>query len=147
MNTYKRLLVAVDLSEASDAVMKTAIELGRALRAELHVVHIHKIHAANLVEGGMADAGVLASQEIAELELKLERFTAQYATSGINITTNVYSGDPGLRINQAADQIDAGMIVMGTRGRTGIAHLVLGSVAENVLRHAGVPVVSIRFQR
>lgn len=147
MSTYKRILVAVDLSAAADAVMKTAVELGRALQAELHVVHIHKIHAGNLVEGGMADAGVLASQEIADLELKLESFTAQYAAAGINITTNVYSGDPSLKINQVADQIGADMIVMGTHGRAGIAHLVLGSVAENVLRHARVPVVSIRQPR
>ena len=144
MSKYKRLLVAIDLAAGSDVVMKTAMELGRALLAELHVIHVHKIHAGNLLEGGMADAGVLAAQEIADLELQLERFAAQFAESGINITTDVYSGEPYLEINQAVDKSGADMIVMGTHGRTGVAHLVLGSVAENVLRHARVPVISIR---
>ena len=147
MSKYKRLLVAIDLAAGADVVMKTAIELGRALQAELHIVHVHKIHAGNLLEGGMADAGLLAAQEIADLELQLERFTAQFAESGINITTDVYSGEPYLEINQAVDKTGADMIVMGTHGRTGVAHLVLGSVAENVLRHARVPVISIRCRQ
>ena len=144
MSTYKRLLVAVDLSAASDVVMKTAVKLGRALQAELHIIHIHKIRAGNLLEGGMADAGNLAAQEIADLELKLERFVAQFVEPGIIMTMNVYSGEPYLEINRAADKSGADMIIMGTHGRTGVAHLVLGSVAENVLRHARVPVISIK---
>ena len=147
MSKYKRLLVAIDLAAGSDEVMKTAMELGRALQAELHVIHVHKIHAGNLLEGGMADAGVLAAQEIADLELQLERFAAQFAESGITITTDIYSGEPYLEIIQAVDKSGADMIVMGTHGRTGVAHLVLGSVAENVLRHARVPVISIRCHR
>ena len=147
MSKYKRLLVAIDLAAGSDVVMKTAMELGRALQAELHVIHVHKIHAGNLLEGGMADAGVLAAQEIADLELQLERFAAQFAESGITITTDIYSGEPYLEIIQAVDKSGADMIVMGTHGRTGVAHLVLGSVAENVLRHARVPVISIRCHR
>lgn len=147
MNTYKRILVAVDLSVAAEAVMKTAVELGRALQAELYLVHIHKIHAGKLVEGGMADTSELAAREVAELEAKLEKFASKFAAPGVIITTNVYSGDPGVALNEVADRIGAEMIVMGTHGRTGLAHLVLGSVAENVLRHARVPVVAVRFQR
>lgn len=147
MSAYKRLLVAIDLSAAADVVMKTAVELGRALQAQLHVIHVHKIHAGKLVEGGMADVGALVAQEVAELELQLERFAAQYAAAGITITLGVYSGEPYFEIIQAAGKAGADMIVMGTHGRTGIAHLVLGSVAENVLRHAQVPVVCIRCHR
>lgn len=147
MSRYKRLLVAVDLSGASDMVMKTAMELGRALQAELHIIHVHKIHAGNLMEGGMEDAEVLAAQEVAKLEIKLAEFATQYVDAGIAMTTAVYSGEPYLEIVQAADKAGADMIIMGTHGRTGVAYLVLGSVAENVLRHAKVPVMSIRCHR
>jgi nucleotide-binding universal stress UspA family protein len=107
-------------------------------------MHVHKIHAGNLMEGGMADAETLAAQEVAKLEKKLEEFVTQYADSGITMTTAVYSGEPYLEIIRAADKTGADMIIMGTHGRTGVAYLVIGSVAENVLRHARVPVMSIR---
>ena len=144
MNKYKRILVAVDLSGASDVVMETALELGRALQSELHVIHVHKIHAGNLTEGGNLDAATPAFREVEKLEHKLDKYIAQYADAGIAMTTGVYSGEPYLEIIQAAEKTGANMIIMGTHGRTGVAYLVLGSVAENVLRHARVPVMSIR---
>ena len=144
MSKYKHILVPVDLSVASDAIMQSAIELGRALQAELYIIHVHKIHASNLVEGGMEDAETLSGHEIAKLEKKLEEFIAPYADAGITMTTAVYCGEPYLEIFQAADKTGADMIIMGTHGRTGIAHLVIGSVAEKVLRHAKVPVMAIR---
>ena len=144
MSKYKHILVPVDLSAASDAVMQSAIEMGQALQAALHIIHVHKIHAGNLVEGGMEDAGALTTQEIAKLKKTLDEFISKYAKEGITMTTAVYSGDPYVEILQAADTTSADMIIMGTHGRTGVAHLVIGSVAENVLRHARVPVMAIR---
>ena|SRR3989304_5737398 len=144
MSKYKRILVAVDLSGASDVVMQTALELGRALQSELHVIHVHKIHSGNLAEAGMMDAEIPVSREIEKLEKKLEEFIAQYTDAGITITTGVYSGEPYLEIIHAADKTGANMIIMGTHGRKGVAYLVLGSVAENVLRYARVPVMSVR---
>ena len=144
MSNYKRILVAVDLSGASDVVMQVALEVGSALQSELHVIHVHKIHAGKLVEDGMMDAEILASREIEKLEKKLKEFIARYAGAGIIMTTGVYSGEPYLEIIQAADKIGANMIIMGTHGRKGVAYLVLGSVAEYVLRHARVPVMSVR---
>lgn len=147
MGTYKQILVAVDLSETVEAVMKTAVELGRALQAKLLLVHIYKVHAGDFVEGGLADAVALDAHEVEALEAKLEKVASQFAAPGVVMSTNVYSGDPGPALNQLADRMSADMIVMGTHGRTGLAHLVLGSVAEKVLRHARVPVVAVRLQR
>lgn len=147
MSVYKRLLVAVDLSAASSVVMQAAVELARVLGGEVRVIHVHKVRAGNLVEGGMEDAGALAAQEVAKLEAQLEQFAANYVADGIAMTLAVYSGEPSFEIVQAAAESGAGMIVMGTHGRTGLSHLVLGSVAENVLRQARIPVVCIKYPR
>ena len=71
MGTYKQILVAVDLSETVEAVMKTAVELGRALQANLLLVHIHKVHAGDFVEGGLADAVALDALGIGRGQAKL----------------------------------------------------------------------------
>jgi len=144
MNKYKRILVAVDLSGASDVVMETAIELGRALQSELHVIHVYKTHTGTMKEGAKVDTTNPDFREVEKLQNKLDKYIAQYADTGMAMTTSVYTGEPYLEILQAAQKTGANMIIMGTNGRTGVAYLVLGSVAENVLRHASVPVMSIR---
>jgi nucleotide-binding universal stress UspA family protein len=144
MSKYKHILVPVDLSAASDAVILSAIDMGNALQAALHIIHVHKVHAGNLVEGGMEDADALTTREATKLKKTLDEYITKYAKAGITMTTAIYSGEPYVEILQAADKTSADMIIMGTHGRTGVAHLVIGSVAENVLRHARVPVMAIR---
>lgn len=145
MSKYNRILVAVDFSEPSKLALKKAIELAIELKAELVVIHVFKMHARDLTEGGMEDASKIESQAVKELEKKLKEFVEIHLNNEISVLTNIYVGDPYVEINQAAAQTHADMIVMGTHGRTGLAHLVMGSVAENVLRHAEVPVISVRY--
>ncbi len=144
MSRYNRILVPVDFSDTSVAAMKAAIELALELNAELQVIHVCQMHASDLLEGSMGDASAIESQAISEAEKKLEGFIKEYLSNGISISTTISTGDPHDVINQMAKEINADMIVMGTHGRTGLSHMVMGSVAENVLRHAEVPVMSIR---
>jgi len=62
----------------------------------------------------------------------------------INITSNLYEGIPHVEIISAADENNANLIVMGTHGRTGLSHVLLGSVAERVIRTSSVPVLSVK---
>lgn len=144
MSRYNRILVPVDFSDASVEAIKAAIELALELNAELQVIHICQMHASDLLEGSMGDAITIESQSVSEAKKNLDEFIKNHVSNGISVSTSISTGDPHNEINQAAKELNADMIVMGTHGRTGLSHLVMGSVAENVLRHATVPVMSIR---
>ncbi|MEE9552482.1 MAG: universal stress protein, partial [Gammaproteobacteria bacterium] len=103
-----------------------------------------QMHASDLLEGSMGDAITIESQSVSEAKKNLDEFIKNHVSNGISVSTSISTGDPHNEINQAAKELNADMIVMGTHGRTGLSHLVMGSVAENVLRHATVPVMSIR---
>ena len=75
---------------------------------------------------------------------KLDEFIKNYSTLEINITTGSYAGFPHVEIINSAKESNADMIVMGTHGRTGLSHVILGSVAERVIRISDIPVLTVR---
>ena len=79
-----------------------------------------------------------------QISKKLDEFVKNNASSKINITTGIYEGIPHVEIIRSADENKADIIVMGTHGRTGLSHVLLGSVAERVIRTSSIPVLSIR---
>jgi len=80
----------------------------------------------------------------AEVTSAAERAVSSLAQSEGNVRAVLRQGDPATEILAAADELKVSMIVMGTHGRQGLAHLILGSVAERVLRKSNVPVLSVR---
>jgi|KBSSwiStaDraftv2_1062776.scaffolds.fasta_scaffold48265_1 nucleotide-binding universal stress UspA family protein len=117
-----RILVPTDFGPASDAALAQARQLAAALGASLHLVHV-------LEDAQRADA--LA----ASLEAALGHETA------------VLNGPTAPTIVEYATDRAFDLIVMGTHGRTGVAHLLLGSVAEQVVRTAPCPVLTVRERR
>jgi nucleotide-binding universal stress UspA family protein len=75
---------------------------------------------------------------------KLDEFINNHSTLEINITTVTYTGFPHVEIINSAKEVNADMIVMGTHGRTGLSHVLLGSVAERVIRTSDIPVLTVR---
>jgi universal stress protein A len=142
-----RILVPTDFSSHADAAMRYALELGRKFNAAIHLL--------NVVEDPLA-AGMWSSeiytQEIAELQINLvrdaeKRLRASVPADAGTITTEVRRGPAAKQILDAAGEWSADLIVMGTRGRTGIAHVVMGSVAEKVVRLAACPVLTLHAPR
>jgi len=139
------LAVAVDMSETGDHALREAMRIARQLPgAELHVVHVVR------TEKDMHDARKLdvLSKELNErLEKLRTHVTAVCAPeSGAPAFTqetvlHVRLGDPAEAIHQAAVDVDADLIVVGTHGRRGMEKLLLGSVAEQLVRTARVPVL------
>lgn len=139
-----RILVPTDFSVDADAAFRYALELARTFQAEIHLLYV----VDNPLSAGMWSSEIYAA-EIAGLQVNLvrdaEERLKQLVPAGVErVSTEVRTGSPTAQILDTACDRGSDLIVMGTHGRTGIAHVVMGSVAERVLRQAPCPVLALR---
>jgi universal stress protein A len=139
------ILVPVDFSAGSEAAVEWAQALATAFGAHLVLLHVIDTSANALIGG---PGGVLAPPPPAALydQLREEARTAMAALAARvpGASALIREGSPRQEILATAAGVKADLIVMGTHGRTGLAHLLFGSVAEHIVRHASVPVFTVR---
>lgn len=140
--SFRRILVAVDESSFAARAAAVAIELAKALNAEL--AFFHAIDPASLAapEGGVP-AEVLAATSERDARNLLDAFRERAAATPPALEFLEF-GRPALKVVEGAKNWPADLIVIGTHGRGRIEKLLLGSVAESVLRHAPCPVLVVR---
>ena len=143
----KRILVPLDFSANSRRALDYAHALARTFEASLHLVHVCEV--PSLVTGTM-DAYAIAysdwSQRLGEVaEAQLIRESA--AVTDVKVTTEVLFGTPAPAICEAATINQSDLIVMGTHGHGAVMHMVMGNVAERVVRAAPCPVLTVREPR
>lgn len=147
MISLKRILVATDFGEAADAALAYGRELSRIFHARLDVIHV----VENVLTRGFGAEGYVASYP--ELQQEVEDAADRQLTSLLTeeerqrlpaATTMLKSNSPALTIVGYAKENDVDLIIMGTHGRGAIAHLLMGSVAERVVRTAPCPVLTVR---
>jgi universal stress protein A len=144
--TPKHILVPTDFSPQADAALRYALDLAAVLDARVHLVHV----VEDPVAAGMWSAEFY-TVTVAGLQISLVKDSEQHlrrivAESGIAtgaLTSEVRTGPAARVIVDAAAERGDDLIVMGTTGRTGLAHVVMGSVAEKVVRLAHCPVLTI----
>lgn len=142
MDTFiTRILVPTDFSDGADEALEYARRLSGQLGASLHLLHV--VHEPLLAEGVLAETNIPELPSICDDAVNDARGRLAYRSSA-TASAECAVGDAAETIVKRAAQIHADLIVMGTRGRTGIAHLLLGSVAEHVVRTAQCPVVTVR---
>jgi len=135
----RRILVPVDFSPCSREALEYAAELGERLGASVDLLHVWAGIYHRSMEG--EPLMLFAHSELAkEMETLLEGLEQR----GIDARGRLEVGSPREAIIRAATDGKYDLIIMGTHGRTGLAHLFLGSVAESVFRHAPCPVLTIR---
>ena len=127
---FTRILVASDFSATSEAAIDCARELALRLGASLHLLHVVD-DPAGAARRGDAEQGLAA------------RLTPEDRRV-LRATTDVLVGPVAPTIVEMASSRDADLIVMGTHGRSGLAHALIGSVAERVVRTADCPVLTVR---
>lgn len=138
-----KILVATDFSEDAAFAIEQAVANARMTNAEILLVHV--AHAPSAKEGeGMLHGGAYADDSAA-LELQLK--DSAEAIDGVACTTRLLRGDPAKEILRTAEEECAAMIVMGTHGRTGLARMLMGSVAEQVVRRADCSVLVVKRSR
>jgi nucleotide-binding universal stress UspA family protein len=146
MPGIKRMLVPTDFSPTSDMAFNYAVDLaareGSSLQA-LHVIDDGSLATA-YPDGFYVELPGLRAQLTEEAERRLDEMVARCTARGVTATKAVKVGRPAPLIVDTATTCGTDLIVMATHGRTGFAHLMLGSVAERVLRVAPCPVLTVR---
>lgn len=138
-----KILVPTDFGTGSDHALAYAVELARALGAELAVMHAYEIPMIGFPDGALVATPELASRVSEGAQIGLKKTTEPFASSGVAITTLLKQGPTWRTIIETATEVGAGMIVMGTHGRHGLPRALLGSVAEKVVRSAHCPVLTV----
>jgi nucleotide-binding universal stress UspA family protein len=139
----KPILVPVDGSDCSMHALDFAVELASSLAAEIVVCHVLDLSRAAAMSGGAAQL-VAESMEVLRTEGKdiLDRAVAR-AGAKVHVSTRVPEGAPVEQIERLAAELPANFIVLGSHGRTGLDRLLMGSVAQGVVRAASVPAMVV----
>lgn len=138
MIAMKKVLVPIDFAEASDAALIYARNLAKTFGADLHVLHVME----NLFLRPMANNPAAIEAGIANR--LTERITDDDRQNLHAVAVMRKSDTPAEEIVRYAEQEHVDLIVMGTHGRVKMAHLLMGSVAEKVVRTAPCPVLTVR---
>lgn len=146
MENFKTIVVAVDFSPISAAAVKTALSLAKQLSSRVKVVHAVPVQITGLpMDGGPGYVDPdLHKQHLEGAKRDLARFVAENAGGASGFEIEVLSGFPADEVNRAAQEAGADLIVMGTHGRTGLRHLIMGSVAESVIKKTRIPVLCVK---
>lgn len=143
MNKFNKILIPTDGSENTKAAIAQGLELARAMGAEVTALYV--VDQASFVNFPM-DATVVSIYSLLEKEGKeaVDYVVNEGAKVGVKVEPKVVEGNPAKKIVDEAENYD--LVVMGTLGRTGISKLLLGSVAERVIRFAPCPVLVVRSE-
>ncbi len=137
MLRFNKILCPVDFDANSLQALQLASELAQECKATLHLLHVVAMPP------GPEVALPFGKMEMAA-RTKLERLARRKVNGKARYQVDVLMGDPSVEILQAAKRQGANLIVMATHGRQGLRHLVLGSVAEHVVREASCPVLTVK---
>jgi nucleotide-binding universal stress UspA family protein len=144
MPQITRILCAIDFSPTAERALEYAVFLAERFQADLIALHVFQLPASALPEGVLEPLAELEQGLEQRLLERLQEFMAPRVPAGQRVTPLVAEGLPYHEIAEIARQRGADLLVMGTHGRTGLSHLLLGSVAERVVRSATMPVVTVR---
>lgn len=140
-----KIMIAVDLSSYSAGVVAAGVELARSTKAPVVLLTILDKTAELMphVEAG-ASPDELTSR-IHEVAASMEVYKNTYPD--VDMTINAILGTPNQDILEQVEELEITTLVMGTHGRTGLDHLLIGSTAESVIRHSPVPVLVVPYKR
>lgn len=143
--SFSKILVPTDFSDHSAEALKVAAALSRAFDAPLCLLAVYQPIAVPIIEGAILPLAVDIGDEVARLNTQLqEAERAANAAGAVQVSSTLRQGAPYEQIIAEAAASDSDVIVMGTHGRTGLSHMLLGSVAEKVVRQAPCAVLTVR---
>jgi nucleotide-binding universal stress UspA family protein len=140
----ERILVAIDFSPHSEKALKHAIGLAKSLDAELHLVHAYHVALPVGPPNQVAVPPQFWTDIREAADRRLQETLRGVEAEGIQCVGHLTAMSPAPGISETADEVEADLIVMGTRGNTGLRHVLLGSVAERTLRLSNVPVLTVK---
>ena len=142
------ILVPTDFSDASRLSTRAAALLAERLGLKVTILHVHDpngLRPPAQMAFSREDVDAIEAEVLATVQAELEAIrTRDFANVADVDTALIEDESPSRAICDRAEAIGADLIVISTHGRTGLKHLLIGSVAERVLRHSMVPVLSLR---
>lgn len=139
-----RILLPTDFSPAAEAAYSWAHAMRRAFNAEVILLHVIDPDVAGLTPLGMLPIPSTAEDIVERVREEATDLLSRLSTEFPQSRTLIREGPPKAVIVEVASEADTHLIVMGTHGRTGLAHAAFGSVAEHVIQHSNIPVLAIR---
>jgi len=143
---WKRICCPIDFSDASRAAMEVAADLARRTGAELVLLHAYPIPGYTFPDGSVVASPKMMQDLADQAERHLEEWRAQAVqlVGAPRVGTQKAVGEPAAEIVSFAKTGGVDLLVVGTHGRTGLEHALMGSVAERVVRRAHCPVLTVR---
>ena len=139
-----KILVGVDFSPPSDKAVALAVDLAKKLGASISLLHVYQIPAFAFPETIVPAPPETIDRMIKENKKHLEQIAVEVRAAGVTATPDLLPGSPFVELVGRAKQGGFDLIVVGTHGRTGLRHALLGSVAEKVVRKSPIPVLTVR---
>ena len=140
-----KILVPVDFSEFTTKAIQYGSEFAKTFDAELLLCHVLELPFYPIAIGlGSAPPPIISDEVVPEIQKRLTALAEGLQESGVRATHAVVEGTPFVEIVQLARDRKIDLIIMPTHGRTGIAHMIIGSTAERVVRKAPCPVLVVR---
>jgi nucleotide-binding universal stress UspA family protein len=140
----KNILCPIDYSVYSEMALKYAIEFAEKYQAKLYLMHVLDIRVYDINEPDLYNVNIVDSETIDKLRERLLRCVSEDTKGRISVEAIIIQGVPFAEIIKASRDYKIDLIVIGTHGRTGLSHAIMGSVAEKVVRKAPCPVLTIR---
>jgi nucleotide-binding universal stress UspA family protein len=144
MPEIRRIVCPVDFSEASEYALDYASDFASRLGARIDLVHVYQLPTYALPDGAVFTGADFENKLTGELQKQLDEITERTRKRGLETESQLLRGVPHKEIVRFAQDQEADLVVMGTHGRAGIEHILLGSVAERVVRTSPIPVVTVR---
>ena len=147
MRTVQKILVPLDVSAHSAEAVAFAGDLARRYDATLTLVHVYQVVNYAAAEGFRLYTPTQLTSLLDELQEQLKSAEAEARTAGaVRVELLTVQGDPFTELLALARDKVFDLIVMGTHGRTGFRHALLGSIAEKLVRTAPCPVLTVRIE-
>jgi nucleotide-binding universal stress UspA family protein len=141
----RKVLVGTDFSEGSDEALDRAIEVAKQSGAEVEIIHVIEL-GEELPFGSLHFEADYAAF-YANIDRQLSGRAGRFSKARVACVTKIVGGSASTEIAARGRAIGADLIVVGTHGRTGLAHAMMGSVAERVVRRASCPVLTVPYSR
>jgi universal stress protein A len=141
----KKILVPIDFSDCSKKALQYAVPLAKEHKAAITLLYVVPTNYALGEYGGIDYASIEAEMHVSG-DKKLAQLAVDEVRDEVPADPIVRTGSPALEIISMAKSLSADLIVISTHGRTGLKHVLMGSVAEDVVRRAPCPVLVVREQ-
>ena len=140
----KKILVPTDFSKLSLVALEYASVVSELQEAEICLLHVlDKGTSRKLSKCSKSSENLLKDAEKNAMK-SLETIASQHLSECDDVTKNIRVGDPSREIVKFAFDENVDLVIISTHGRAGIAHILMGSVAENVIRHSPIPVLAVK---